>query len=312
MKRLPLLLLIVMVIVFMIPVTALSPSQLPQITKHTTTKPTTVPLYNVGQKTLVPVTTTKAACDPFENPQAYLTIESEPPGANISITIQSDQGTYPVDTKQSTPVSTPFFSACEGWDFRIILIKAGYQTYTSAPVVLQPGDFGQIHAVLVPLATTTTQSQGSSQPAATAVVTAPQYDFGQQAYAQGAASSGAASQPSATATAAGQPSQAPAPGTGSLSVITNPAGAAVELDGIPQGASPATIPGLAAGAHNLTIMKPGYAVLMTQVNIVAGQANEYSTTLLPSTETTKKQSPGFEPLFGALAVVCIALLARIR
>ncbi|OPX64689.1 MULTISPECIES: PEGA domain-containing protein [unclassified Methanoregula] len=143
-------------------------------------------------------------------------------------------------------------------------------------------------------------------------MTAPPYDFGQQAPAQGTASSAGASQPTATNAAAGQSSQATGPGTGSLSVTTNPAGAAVELDGIPQGASPATIPGLAAGTHNLTIMKPGYTVLYTQVSIVAGQANEYSTTLLPSTEPTKKQSPGFELTIAGLAVAGILLLRRIR
>jgi hypothetical protein len=93
-------------------------------------------------------------------------------------------------------------------------------------------------------------------------------------------------------------------------VATTPSGAAIEIDGIPAGASPATVPGLAAGTHNLTITTPGYAALITQVNIVGGQTMEYSTTLIPVTDPTRKQTPGFEAAVAGIALACIVLLKR--
>ena len=82
------------------------------------------------------------------------------------------------------------------------------------------------------------------------------------------------------------------------------------VDSIAAGASPATIPGLSSGVHNLTMTMPGYAELITQVNIVDGQIMDYSTTLIPATEPTKAKSPGFELIIAGLAVAGIILLKR--
>jgi PKD repeat protein len=71
----------------------------------------------------------------------------------------------------------------------------------------------------------------------------------------------------------------PAVGTGTLSVVTDPAGAQVSVDGESKGVSPATIPGLAAGNHTLLLELEDYYEFSTTVNITAGQAQNYTTAL---------------------------------
>ena len=69
------------------------------------------------------------------------------------------------------------------------------------------------------------------------------------------------------------------PGTGTLSVATNPAGAQVFVNDILLGLSPATIPGLTTGSYNLRLEKSGYRKKMVTVVIGDGMTTEYSTAL---------------------------------
>lgn len=71
----------------------------------------------------------------------------------------------------------------------------------------------------------------------------------------------------------------PAAGTGSLTVITDPAGARVSIDGDVKGVSPATIPGLSSGPHTLLLKLEDYYDLSTTVNVTAGQTQNYTTGL---------------------------------
>jgi PKD repeat protein len=71
------------------------------------------------------------------------------------------------------------------------------------------------------------------------------------------------------------PAAAP-PGTGTLSVITNPAGAQVFVNDVLLGSSPATIPGLRPGPYNLRLEKSGYRKKTVPVVIGDGQITEYS------------------------------------
>jgi PKD repeat protein len=71
----------------------------------------------------------------------------------------------------------------------------------------------------------------------------------------------------------------PATGTGTLTVITDPFGAQVSIDGNVKGVSPATIPGLSPGTHTLLLKLEDYYDLSTTVNVSAGQ-NQTSTTAL--------------------------------
>ena len=84
------------------------------------------------------------------------------------------------------------------------------------------------------------------------------------------------------ASVAGTPAPAPAqntPGTGTLSVVTNPPGAQVFVDDVMRGLSPANIPGLPAGQHNLRLEKSGYRNMTVPVSIEAGKTTDYSTGL---------------------------------
>jgi PKD repeat protein len=71
----------------------------------------------------------------------------------------------------------------------------------------------------------------------------------------------------------------PVVSTGSLTVITDPAGAQVSVDGTVKGVSPATIPGLPAGSHTLLLNLEDYYDLSTTVNISPGENQNYTTAL---------------------------------
>ena len=71
----------------------------------------------------------------------------------------------------------------------------------------------------------------------------------------------------------------PVASTGSLTVITDPAGARVLIDGDVKGVSPATIPGLSAGSHTLLLNMEDYYDLSTTVTITPGQNQNYTTGL---------------------------------
>lgn len=94
--------------------------------------------------------------------------------------------------------------------------------------------------------------------------------------------------------------------TGSLSVTTTPAGAAIFLDGVQRGISPATIPGLTPGDHTLLLKLDGYADLSPPVTITAGQTQTYTTAL------AKKSlfAPGFEMMAGITALAVLVCMRK--
>ncbi len=95
---------------------------------------------------------------------------------------------------------------------------------------------------------------------------------------------------------------------GSLSVTSNPPGATIYIDGVRQGISPATIPGISPGSHTLTLKLEGYEDLTLPVSISAGSTQYYSSALktsgsvAPAATTRKSSAPGF----GAAAMACVA------
>ena len=104
---------------------------------------------------------------------------------------------------------------------------------------------------------------------------------------------------------------------GSLSVTTDPAGAIIFVDGVQQGISPVTIPGLSAGTHTLLLKRDGYQDLTLPVTIPAGGTQYYSSALSKSGDvqagasTTKKSSmPGFEAAFAACGVGALLLFRK--
>jgi hypothetical protein len=247
--------------------------------------------FTISQNVVVSVAPTGS---PTYTDKATVIIESTPSGAEIW-----NYGIYP--SGHYTPETIAVNSGPSGVPF--MLVYPGYQNYNSTlPAVLVPGQTYKITATLIPLGSATPVT--TNQPEYNPPSYSPEYvpNINPQATSL--------QTPGQTDMAGSQTSQLPVPGTGSLSVITNPAGAKILVDGNPGGASPATIPGLPAGMHNLTITMPGYAELITQVNIVGGQTMDYSTTLIPATNPTKRQSPGFEALVAGIGIACIVLLKR--
>jgi PKD repeat protein len=88
------------------------------------------------------------------------------------------------------------------------------------------------------------------------------------------------------------------PGTGTLSVVTSPAGARVFVNEVLLGSSPATIPGLTAGPYNLRLEKSGYRNKTVRVDIGDGRVTEYSTAL-----ETESGGMGIIPIVAAVLVI---------
>ncbi|MDP3565458.1 MAG: PEGA domain-containing protein [Methanoregula sp.] len=113
-----------------------------------------------------------------------------------------------------------------------------------------------------------------------------------------------------TGTATVKPGQTvlvPGPQSGSLSVTTSPPGALVYVDGVMKGVSPATIPGLSAGVHSVTLILAGYSDLKTTITIDAGTTSEYITGLVPA-----QKAPGFELVPALIAMGGLMAIRKIR
>ncbi|OPY35902.1 MAG: PEGA domain protein [Methanoregula sp. PtaU1.Bin051] len=69
------------------------------------------------------------------------------------------------------------------------------------------------------------------------------------------------------------------PSVGSLAISSSPAGARVLIDGNVSVITPATIDGLSAGNHSVTVQLDGYATVQKSVTVVAGQNTSVSIVL---------------------------------
>ncbi|MDD1682869.1 MAG: PEGA domain-containing protein [Methanoregula sp.] len=106
------------------------------------------------------------------------------------------------------------------------------------------------------------------------------------------------------------------PVTGSLLIITTPPGAAIIIDGIRQGVSPATIPNLAPGGHTLLVQINGYNDTTAPVTVIAGQTQAYSTVLEPTATGTPSwplptKTPGFASALALPALAAVLALKRV-
>jgi PKD repeat protein len=92
--------------------------------------------------------------------------------------------------------------------------------------------------------------------------------------------------------------------TGSLAVITDPAGAEIYIDGNFKGVSPVTIPGLFAGTHTVLVTLKEYTDNTTNISVTVGQTQKYTTGL------QKVFRPSaIDLLLAAGAIVIIAVIA---
>jgi hypothetical protein len=115
------------------------------------------------------------------------------------------------------------------------------------------------------------------------------------------ATNGATPSPLASASQTTAPAPVPAellPGTGTLFVVTSPAGAQVFVNEVLLGSSPATIPGLTAGLYNLRLEKSGYRNKAVRVDIGDGRVTEYSTAL-----ETESGGTGIVPIIAVVLVI---------
>lgn len=88
------------------------------------------------------------------------------------------------------------------------------------------------------------------------------------------------------------------PGTGTLSVVTSPAGAQVFVNDVLLGSSPVTIPGFRAGSYLLRLEKDGYRQKTASFDIGEGKVTEYSTALEP-----ESGGIGMAPVFAAIVTI---------
>jgi hypothetical protein len=109
----------------------------------------------------------------------------------------------------------------------------------------------------------------------------------------------------AISTASALPTTAPAPlpeaappGTGTLSVVTSPAGAQVFVNDVLLGSGPATIPGLTPGSYLLRLEKSGYRKKTVPFVIEEGKTTEYATALEADSGVT-----GMVPILAAVVIV---------
>jgi PKD repeat protein len=93
-----------------------------------------------------------------------------------------------------------------------------------------------------------------------------------------------------------------APGTGTLSVDTNPAGAQVYIDDVQRGVSPVTVTDLSAGSHTLRLELKGYTKMTMPVLVTEGQTTTLGTTIPP-----EPQGIAIVPII-ILAVIMLGVL----
>ncbi len=100
----------------------------------------------------------------------------------------------------------------------------------------------------------------------------------------------------------------PVPGTGTLTVASNPAGAQVYLDNVYLGITPITLPSVTGGTHQLLIRLSGYTDWQATVQVATGQTTPVDATLVPAAPTGVPLSPPLAIL--ALAILGMAVAGR--
>jgi hypothetical protein len=260
-----------------------------------------------------------------------LDVDSIPDGASITLdgslwlSKHCISGYPPVC--YSLPVFTPYTGNVEAGTHTITIALSGYKSY-SGTVDVCSQKVSYVHKTLsiipVTAATTTATTTPTTAATTTAATTSAATTSATTAPVTVVTSAPTTSATLASVSASGTGSTAAPAGSGSLSVTTTPAGAAVYVDGVQRGVSPATIPGLSAGSHTVLLKLDGYQDLSTPVPITAGTMNEFSTglaplpaggTVVPATTAagvpaaaTKTASPGFEAAFGLAAIGTVLYL----
>lgn len=101
--------------------------------------------------------------------------------------------------------------------------------------------------------------------------------------------------------AAAAPPPAPAVVTGSLEVVTDPAGATVEIDGSPRGTTPVVVAGLAAGIHEVRLTRDGYAPVVLRKSVREGKDETLSAVMAKLDAPAAGSGSGGKPPRGGAA-----------
>ncbi len=263
-----------------------------------------------------------------------LDVDSTPDGAFVNLdgspwTSKHCIGGWPTPTCFYLPVNTPYSGNVETGSHSITISRAGYKDY-SGTVTICSQRVSYVHKTLTAVTTTTPTptvtitSTTTGTPTATTTATTDVTTAITTTTAPVTVLTTATTISTPTATVSGSGTSTAAPeSSGSLSITTTPAGAAVYIDGVQRGVSPATIPGLTAGSHTVLLKLNGYQDLATPVPITAGIINVFTTGLIPlpagatavpatpasgvPVTATKTQSPGFGAAAAACAVGVILL-----
>jgi hypothetical protein len=94
---------------------------------------------------------------------------------------------------------------------------------------------------------------------------------------------------------------------GRLTITSEPSGAGVQVDGVPQGTTPLELANVSAGNHTVEIRKTGYVPETGNVTIIDGQNTTVTRTLAPETTPVASVSPPPPPVT-RIPFPCIAPL----
>lgn len=267
-----------------------------------------------------------AASTETPSDKGELDVGSVPAGASVSLdgslwTSKHCISGWPTPICKNVPVSTPYTGRVETGSHSITIALDGYKSY-SGTVSICSQKVSYVHKTLtaVPVTTVTTTTTATTSATTTAVSATTTTGTATTSPAAEATTSPTGTVPPASPTAPASlvtGTELPG-GSGSLSITTTPAGAAVYIDGVLRGVSPATIPGLSTGSHTVLLKQEGYQDLAAPVSITAGTTSDFATALSPlpagalSVPSTSEsgapaagatpRSPGFE----AAAAICAA------
>lgn len=110
----------------------------------------------------------------------------------------------------------------------------------------------------------------------------------------------------------GIPTITPAPGYGTLSVSSDPAGASIYIDNAYTGYTPATLTTVPSGQHTVMLTLDGYQNYVTNVNVAAGGTIQVSSSLTPIATPTKSGREMTVLTAGAIILVSLVFVMRRR
>ena len=197
----------------------------------------------------------------------------------------STPGTYTITQAVTKSCTEPAGSTTEKPSVFAVIIKVNPSPYSAVP----GGRISQTTTTMTFVAPvyTATTAPALQEPASANTPALPAVASASGPPPQG--STGAAAAPIST-------------GTGTLSVVTDPPGAALFIDDVTWGASPASIPNLAAGSHTLRLEKAGYQTMSVPIIISDGKTAEYVLNLIPDNAGGNRAAP----LGAAAAVIAFA------